>query len=189
MPTLCASPFCKAHLTVLICKAHLTVLICKAHLTVLICKAHLTVLICKAHLTVRPNSPASSPSPSLLELMALPKLTVKLFPPKPGKSYSASGNLLIPIADVHAFAEWLLGQSGDYDDYLKDNVVRLLAFEYQNTARSGNTYRTVQLRDPADLEASQSSAGGSHRPSNTPAAGWTPLPADSDGGFDGDLPF
>jgi hypothetical protein len=122
--------------------------------------------------------------------MALPKLTVRLFPPKPGKSYSSSGNLSIPIADVHAFAEWLLGQPGEFDDYAKENVVRLLAFEYQNTARSGNTYRTVQLRDPRDLEGSQpSAAGGSHRFDSTPAPGWTPRPVDSDGRFDEDIPF
>jgi hypothetical protein len=86
--------------------------------------------------------------------MALPKLTVRLFPPKPGKSYSSSGNLSIPIADVHAFAEWLLGQPGEFDEYAKENVVRLLAFEYQNTAKSGSTYRTVQLRDPAAISVS-----------------------------------
>jgi hypothetical protein len=87
--------------------------------------------------------------------MGLPKLTVKLFPPKPGKSYAASGNLTIPLSDVHAFAEWLLGQSGEYDDYLQQNVVRILAFEYHNRSRGGTNYRTVQLRDPADLNGNE----------------------------------
>ncbi|APD47051.1 MULTISPECIES: hypothetical protein [unclassified Synechococcus] len=83
--------------------------------------------------------------------MGLPRLTVKLFDPKPGKSYLGAGNLTIPISDVHAFAEWLLGQPGEHDDYLKENVVKLLAFEYSNTSRSGNSYRTVQLKDPASM--------------------------------------
>jgi hypothetical protein len=85
--------------------------------------------------------------------MGLPKLTIKLFPPKAGKSYAASGNLTIPISDVHAFAEWLLGQAGEYDDYLQQNVVRLLAFEYENRSRTGSAYRTIQLKDPADLSS------------------------------------
>lgn len=89
--------------------------------------------------------------------MALPKLTIKLFAPKKqGASYSASGNLVIPISDVHAFAEWLLSQSGEYDDYLQQNVVRLLAFEYHNSSRGGNAYRTVQLKDPIDLSGNGS---------------------------------
>jgi hypothetical protein len=91
--------------------------------------------------------------------MALPKLTIKLFPPKKqATSYSASGNLVIPISDVHAFAEWLLGQSGEYDDYLNDNVVRLLAFEYHNQSKGGNAYRVVQLKDPLDLPGNGSQA-------------------------------
>lgn len=96
--------------------------------------------------------------------MALPKLTVKLFPPKPGKTYAASGNLTIAISDVHAFAEWLLSQQGEYDDYLQQNVVRILAFEYHNTSRGGSTYRTVQLRDPADLAAPSPSPGSPDGP-------------------------
>lgn len=117
--------------------------------------------------------------------MALPKLTVKLFPPKAGKSYAAAGNLTIAISDVHAFAEWLLGQAGEYDDYLQENVVKLLVFEYHNTSRGGSAYRTIQLRDPADL----SSAGGSAPPSA--ATPWQPpLSAGGGGGIDEDeLPF
>lgn len=122
--------------------------------------------------------------------MGLPKLTVKLFPPKPGKSYSSSGNLTIPISDVHAFAEWLLGQAGEYDDYLKQNVIRLLAFEYQNSSRGGNPYRTVQLRDPADLGSSPDYTSGSgHRSSSSPPPGWTPRPDDESGGLDDEIPF
>jgi hypothetical protein len=90
--------------------------------------------------------------------MGLPKLTIKLFPPKTGKSYAASGNLTIPISDVHAFAEWLLGQAGEYDDYLQRNVVRLLAFEYENRSRTGSAYRTIQLKDPADLSSAPPSS-------------------------------
>lgn len=108
--------------------------------------------------------------------MALPKLTIKLFPPKKqGTSYSASGNLIVPLTDVHALAEWLLGQSGEYDDYLNDNVVRLLAFEYHNSSRGGNTYRTVQLKDPSDLPGNGSQ-------------GQAPSPAYAGGsGFQGNL--
>jgi hypothetical protein len=121
--------------------------------------------------------------------MGLPKLTVKLFPPKPGKSYASSGNLTIPLSDVHAFAEWLLGQSGEFDDYLQQNVVRLLAFEYHNSSRGGNAYRTVQLRDPADLGSSPDrSSGGGKRSSSSPPAGWTPR-HDETGGFDDEIPF
>ncbi len=110
--------------------------------------------------------------------MALPKLTVRLFPPKPGRSYSGSGSLTIPLADVHALAEWLFAQSGEFDHFLKDNVVRLLAFEYQNRSRSGNTYRTVQLRDPADFDG-----GPSRQPYPTPDT-------HSPGGFNNDdVPF
>ena len=118
--------------------------------------------------------------------MALPRLTIKLFDPKPGKSYLGAGNLIIPIADVHAFAEWLLGQAGEYDDYLNDNVVKLLAFEYSNTSRGGNTYRTVQLKDPADL-----ADGPARQPrsplSPTPALSWAGNTAQS---FDdSEVPF
>lgn len=119
--------------------------------------------------------------------MALPRLTIKLFEPKPGKSYLGSGNLVIPLSDVHQFAEWLLGQAGDYDDYLKENVVKLLAFEYSNQSRSGNSYRTVQLKDPADL---QGGAGhGSPTSSAThqrTATGWDQNQPATD---DDDIPF
>lgn len=54
------------------------------------------------------------------------------------------------MRDVHDLAEWLLGQSGEYDDYLRESVVRLQAYEYQNTSKSGNAYRTVQLKELLD---------------------------------------
>lgn len=137
--------------------------------------------------------------------MALPRLTIKLFDPKPGKSYAGSGNLTLPLADVHAFAEWLLGQPGEFDDYLRENVVKLLAFEYRNESRSGTAYRTVQLKDPADLPPSADSGRSwsqppaqqgpqrqtlqqPHRtasPSSPPA--WRSEPGDSD--FDDEIPF
>lgn len=113
--------------------------------------------------------------------MGLPKLTVKLFPPRPGRSYAAAGNLTIAISDVHALAEWLLAQPGEYDDYLKENVVRLLAFEYHNTSRGGTAYRSVQLRDPAELP--------SPAPAR-PAGGWSPPAAGGTGGIDDEeVPF
>jgi hypothetical protein len=118
--------------------------------------------------------------------MALPRLTIKLFDPKPGKSYLGAGNLIISIADVHAFAEWLLGQAGEYDDYLNENVVKLLAFEYSNTSRGGNTYRTVQLKDPADL------ADGPARQNRLSPAPASPLSAsgNTDEGYDdSEVPF
>lgn len=112
--------------------------------------------------------------------MSLLKLTIKLFPPKTGKSYSASGNLSIAIADVHALAERILGQAGEYDDYLQQNVVRLLAFEYENRSRVGSAYRTIQLKDPADLSSGPPSSA--HR-SPTPQSGH---PVDVD---DDEIPF
>jgi hypothetical protein len=122
--------------------------------------------------------------------MGLPKLTIKLFPPKPGKSYAGSGNLSIPIADVHAFAEWLLGQQGEHDEYLQQPVVRLLAFEYNNTSRGGSTYRTIQLKDPADLGGPPLPAGGGDgNRSYGPASEWTPPPDEGYGGFGEEVPF
>jgi hypothetical protein len=112
--------------------------------------------------------------------MALPKLTIKLFPPRPGKPYAAGGNLTIALSDVHALAEWLLGQAGEYDDYLQQNVVRMLAFEYNNTSRSGHAYRTIQLRDPADLSSS--------RPPQP--APWSPPATAADGAYgEEEIPF
>ena len=92
-----------------------------------------------------------------------------------GPSYPASGNLTFPLADVHALAEWLLGQSGEYDDYLNDNVIRLLAFEYHNSSRGGNTYRTVQLKDPSDLPGN-GSRGRLQRLPTPVAAGFKAIP-------------
>jgi hypothetical protein len=84
--------------------------------------------------------------------MALPKMMIRLFAPKQSaSSYSASGSLVLPLDEVHALAEWLLSQAGEYDSYLGTNVIRLLAFEYLNRSKAGNAYRTIQLRDPAGL--------------------------------------
>ena len=59
--------------------------------------------------------------------MALPKMMIRLFPPKQAAtSFSASGSLVLPLDEVHALAEWLLSQAGEYDSYLGTNVIRLL---------------------------------------------------------------
>jgi len=59
--------------------------------------------------------------------MALPKMMIRLFAPKQAaSSYSASGSLVLPLDEVHALAEWLLSQAGEYDTYLGTNVIRLL---------------------------------------------------------------
>ncbi len=97
--------------------------------------------------------------------MALPKMMIRLFPPKQAaSSYSASGSLVLPLDEVHALAEWLLSQAGEYDSYLGTNVIRFLAFEYLNRSKAGNAYRTIQLRDPAGLSAAGSNGPGSIGP-------------------------
>lgn len=80
--------------------------------------------------------------------MALPKLTIRLFTPRQqGGTCTGAGSLTIPLSDVHALAEWLLGQPGEFDSYGQQNVVKLQAFEYQNQSKAGNSYRTVQLKE------------------------------------------
>ena len=97
--------------------------------------------------------------------MALPKMMIRLFAPKQAaSSFSASGSLVLPLDEVHALAEWLLSQDGEYDSYLGTNVIRLLAFEYLNRSKAGNAYRTIQLRDPAGLSAAGSNGPGSIGP-------------------------
>ena len=97
--------------------------------------------------------------------MALPKMMIRLFAPKQAAtSFSASGSLVLPLDEVHALAEWLLSQDGEYDSYLGTNVIRLLAFEYLNRSKAGNAYRTIQLRDPAGLSAAGSNGPGSIGP-------------------------
>jgi hypothetical protein len=97
--------------------------------------------------------------------MALPKMMIRLFAPKQAaSSYSASGSLVLPLDEVHALAEWLLSQDGEYDSYLGTNVIRLLAFEYLNRSKAGNAYRTIQLRDPSGLSAAGSNGPGSIGP-------------------------
>ena len=79
--------------------------------------------------------------------MALPRLTIKLFPVRePSGDLERSGSLQIPLADVHALCEWLLSQSGTYDNYLQTEVVSLAAQQYSNRSRSGAAYLSVQLR-------------------------------------------
>ena len=93
--------------------------------------------------------------------MSLPKMMIRLFAPKQAaSSYSASGSLVLPLDEVHALAEWLLSQDGEYDTYLGTNVIRLLAFEYLNRSKAGNAYRTIQLRDPSGLSAAGSNGPG-----------------------------
>jgi hypothetical protein len=97
--------------------------------------------------------------------MTLPKLSIRLFPPKQAStSYSAAGSLVLRLDEVHALAEWLLGQHGEYDAYLDTTVIRLLAFEYLNRSKAGNAYRTIQLRDPATLSGPGSYGPGSMGP-------------------------
>jgi hypothetical protein len=97
--------------------------------------------------------------------MALPKMMIRLFAPKQAaSSYSASGSLVLPLDEVHALAEWLLSQAGEYDSYLGTNVIRLLAFEYLNRSKAGNAYRTIQLRDPAGLSGPGANEAGSIGP-------------------------
>lgn len=97
--------------------------------------------------------------------MALPKMMIRLFAPKQAaSSYSASGSLVLPLDEVHALAEWLLSQDGEYDTYLGTNVIRLLAFEYLNRSKAGNAYRTIQLRDPAGLSGPGANGSGSIGP-------------------------
>ena len=71
---------------------------------------------------------------------------------------------------------------GRQDDYKQQHVVRLLAFEYHNSSRSGTNYRTIQLRDPADLNSARPPAAGSMPQQDHLQA---PNPADDHG----DLPF
>ena len=86
------------------------------------------------------------------------------------------------LASAIALAEWLLGQAGEYDDYKQQHVVRLLAFEFHNSSRGGTSYRTIQLRDPADLNSARPPAAGSMPQQAHLQA---PNPADDHG----DLPF
>jgi hypothetical protein len=114
--------------------------------------------------------------------MGLPNLIVKLFPPKAGKGYAAAGHLTIPLSDVHALAEWLLSQEGEFDNYLNETVVKLLAFEFHNRSKSGNDYRTIKLKDPAEFSA------GSSPSTHTPVAAATGS-SHNFNTFDEDIPF
>lgn len=91
------------------------------------------------------------------------------------------------MRDVHDLAEWLLGQSGEYDDYLRESVVRLQAYEYQNISRSGNSYRTVQLKELADRAGN--GPQGPAPPSSEPNV-WGQGSGAADAPYDNDeLPF
>ncbi|MCP9861126.1 MULTISPECIES: hypothetical protein, partial [unclassified Cyanobium] len=61
---------------------------------------------------------------------------------------------------------------------------RLLAFEYNNTSRGGSTYRTIQLKDPADLGGPPLPAGGGDGNRQ-----WGPPPDEGYGGFGEEVPF
>lgn len=85
--------------------------------------------------------------------MALPKLSIRLFPPKKqGTKYTAVGSLTLTIAEAAALAEWLLAQPGQHDDYLNEDVIELVAFKYANTSKAGKQYETVQLMEPMNRD-------------------------------------
>lgn len=80
--------------------------------------------------------------------MTFPKLSISLFPPKKyGTKYVANGSLRFTLAEAAAFADWLVSQPGEHDDYLNEPVIRVPAFMYENTSKSGQEYHTVQLID------------------------------------------
>ena len=128
--------------------------------------------------------------------MALPRLTIKLFPVRePSGDLERSGSLQIPLADVHALCEWLLSQRGTYDNYLQTEVVSLAAQQYSNRSRSGAAYLSVQQPGfdtvrAADTAGSPWTAGLRHAdhgsvPRMVAAAGgriWSPHAADLDAG-------
>ena len=105
--------------------------------------------------------------------MALPRLTIKLFPVRePSGDLERSGSLQIPLADVHALCEWLLSQSGTYDNYLQTEVVSLAAQQYSNRSRSGVAYLSVQLREPRPRPNTQPAANSAMASHRSPAPGW-----------------
>jgi hypothetical protein len=85
--------------------------------------------------------------------MTFPKLSISLFPPKkPGTKYIANGSLRFTLEEAAQFAEWLLAQPGEHDDYLNQAVIRVPAFMYENQSKQGQDYHTVQL---VDLDSQQ----------------------------------
>ena len=105
--------------------------------------------------------------------MALPRLTIKLFPVRePSGDLERSGSLQIPLADVHALCEWLLSQRGTYDNYLQTEVVSLPAQQYSNRSRSGAAYLSVQLREPRPRPNTQPAANSAMASHRSPAPGW-----------------
>jgi|688.fasta_scaffold02194_22 hypothetical protein len=104
--------------------------------------------------------------------MALPRLTIKLFPIRePSGDLERSGSLQIPLADVHALCEWLLSQPGSYDAYLQTEVVSLAALQYSNRSRNGAAYLSVQLREPRPRHSKPAPADGQQPPQGL-TAGW-----------------
>ena len=80
--------------------------------------------------------------------MSFPKLSISLFPPKKdGTKYIANGSLRFTLEEAAQFAEWLLAQPGEHDDYLNQAVIRVPAFMYENESKQGQAYHTVQLVD------------------------------------------
>lgn len=80
--------------------------------------------------------------------MSFPKLSISLFPPKKDNTkYIFNGSLRFTLEEAAQFAEWLLAQPGEHDDYLNQAVIRVPAFMYENESKGGQTYYTVQLVD------------------------------------------
>tara|TARA_R110000868_G_scaffold7988_1_gene41508 strand:- start:190 stop:516 length:327 start_codon:yes stop_codon:yes gene_type:complete len=105
--------------------------------------------------------------------MTFPKLSISLFPPKKdGTKYVANGSLRMTIGEAAAFAEWLMGQEGEHDDYLNEPVIRVPAFMYENQSKAGQDYHTVQL---IDLDGQQQAPAAKAAPA---AKGHKRVPAD-----------
>lgn len=82
--------------------------------------------------------------------MTIPKLSIALFPPKTGgKKYVGVGSLALTVDEAQSLANWLMGQKGEFDDYKQENLIRLVAFKYENTSKAGKQYETVSLVDPS----------------------------------------
>ncbi len=97
--------------------------------------------------------------------MTFPKLSISLFPPKkPGTKYIANGSLRFTVEEAAQFAEWLLAQPGEHDDYLNQPVIRVPAFMYENQSKQGQDYHTVQLVDLDGQQAPQRQAPARRQP-------------------------
>jgi hypothetical protein len=97
--------------------------------------------------------------------MTFPKLSISLFPPKkPGTKYIANGSLRFTVEEAAQFAEWLMAQPGEHDDYLNQPVIRVPAFMYENESKQGQAYHTVQLVDLDGQQAPQRQAPARRQP-------------------------